>query len=96
MKPDPIINHGWYWSFGWLRRPELDQNSLYCYEEPDGQLWLAVSKAVYLDSRRCVKTGELYCSPSVIPKRPMKYDPSAKPTAPSRDSEGQGPMYRMD
>ena len=88
MRPDPIIRHGWYWSFGWLRRPEYDTEEMYCYEEPCGELWLSPSKAIYLDCRRCMKTGELYCSPCVIPKRPMNYDPSAKPTTASRNAKG--------
>jgi hypothetical protein len=88
MRLDPIINHGWYWSFGWLRRPEFDQGSLYCYEEPDGQLWLAITEALYLDCRKCMETGELYCSPCVIPKRPMKYDPSTKSAPARRNAQG--------
>ena len=36
--PDKLINTGWHWEYGWLRRPELDDQNGYCYEEPDGDL----------------------------------------------------------
>ena len=32
------LNTGWHWEYGWLRRPELDGQHGYCYEEPDGDL----------------------------------------------------------
>ena len=87
---DEIIKHGWHWTFGWLRRPELDQQGYYCYEEPDGDLVLsprpAHAMAMYLDCRRDPCTGELYTCMASIPRRPMKNAPSAKPTHPSRNS----------
>ena len=30
--------HGWHWSFGFLRRPELDMPGMYAYEAPDGDI----------------------------------------------------------
>ena len=83
---DKIVKHGWHWSFGWLRRPELDQQGYYCYEMPDGDLMLSPRPAhamgVYLDCRKDEQTGELYTCISVIPKRPMKHDPSTRPANP--------------
>jgi hypothetical protein len=82
---DPIIKHGWHWSFGWLRRPEMDQQGMYCYEEPDGDLVLSAQpaheRAIYLDCREDLKTGKRYTCISHIPKRPMNYDVSAKPSS---------------
>ncbi|CAB4131217.1 hypothetical protein UFOVP122_64 [uncultured Caudovirales phage] len=85
---DPIIKHGWHWSFGWLRRPEYDEPDWYCYEEPDGDMWLSTLPFLYLDLRRDKKTGELYTTRAPIPKRPMKYDTSAKSAASRRNAKG--------
>lgn len=83
---DKIVKHGWHWSFGWLRRPDLDQQGMYCYEEPDGDLVLSSHPAhqmgIYLDCRVDERTGEKYTCISNIPKRPMKNGPSAKPANP--------------
>ena len=38
MTDDTLISSGWHWQYGWMRRPELDDNNGYCYEEPDGNL----------------------------------------------------------
>ena len=47
MAEDILVSEGWHWSFGWLRRPELDtmepdgeflDEQHYCYEMPDGEL----------------------------------------------------------
>jgi hypothetical protein len=32
------MRHGWHWSFGWLRRPEMDMPGMYAYEAPDGDI----------------------------------------------------------
>ena len=73
---DKLVKHGWHWEFGWLRRPELDQDEMYCYEEPDGDLILspreAHKMALYIDCRQDGKTGELYTCFAPIPKKPMK------------------------
>jgi hypothetical protein len=33
-----IVRCGFHHTFGWLRRPELDNRDGYCYEAPDGDL----------------------------------------------------------
>ena len=70
---DQVVRHGWHWTFGWLRRPECDQDNMYCYEEPDGDLVLtsrpAHALSVYLDCRRDRETGELYTCFAHMPKR---------------------------
>lgn len=38
MSEDKIIKIVWHWQIGWLRRPEMDDENGYCYEEPDGDL----------------------------------------------------------
>jgi hypothetical protein len=92
MRPDPIVKHGWHWSFGWLRRPEHDQDEMFCYEQPDGDLILtpypAHKIAIYLDCRIDVKTGDYYTCFSKVPKRPMTYDPSAKSSVARRNAKG--------
>ena len=35
---DKLISTGWHYTYGWLRRPEMDGGNGYCYEEPDGDL----------------------------------------------------------
>ena len=89
---DPIVKHGWHWSFGWLRRPECDQDGMSCYEEPDGDLVLSARPshkvAMYLDCRKDEDTGEFYTTISPIPKRSMRNAPSAKSSSASRDAEG--------
>jgi len=35
---DKLILLTWHWQLGWLRRPEMDDENGYCYEEPDGDL----------------------------------------------------------
>lgn len=58
---DELVRHGWHWSFGWLRRPELDAHSMYCYETPDGdQIFCRGRYRVYLDCRKDEDTQELY------------------------------------
>jgi hypothetical protein len=42
---DRLIDIVWHWQVGWLRRPEMDDENGYCYEEPDGDL-------VYIDNPR--------------------------------------------
>ena len=79
---DKIEDHkyicsGWHWSFGWLRRPELDEHYGYCYEDGDGDLIYSPkkrhSKSVYLD---CFEdtTGERYLTFSKIPRPNWSFD----------------------
>ena len=88
MRSDPIIKHGWYWSFGWLRRSEHDEKGLFCFESPDGELWLARNRAIYLDCRRDIKTGELYTCPAPLPRKQMTYVPPTESPSASRDAKG--------
>jgi hypothetical protein len=89
---DPIIKHGWHWEFGWLRRPENDQDGMFCYEEPDGDLILSARPAheiaIYLDCRVDTKTGEKYTCFAKIPRKPMKHDTSVKSSNPCRNAKG--------
>jgi len=75
-----------------MRRSELDQDGMYCYEQPDGDLILSARPAhkiaVYLDCRIDEDTGDLYTCFANVPKRPMKNDPPAKPTSARRNARG--------
>jgi len=43
---DRLIFTGWHWSFGWLRRSELDEDEIgYCYEDGDGTLYFTAKPA---------------------------------------------------
>ena len=61
---DELISTGWHWSYGWLRRPDLDEDHGYCYEEPDGDLVFTArrghSVACYLECREDRESGERY------------------------------------
>lgn len=35
-----VLKSGWHWSFGMLRRPELDTPTHHAYEEPSGQIMM--------------------------------------------------------
>ena len=68
---DRLVFSGWHWTFGWLRRPELDEDEIgYCYEDGDGTLYFtakrAHKKALLLD---CWETeeGERYLAFHPIP-----------------------------
>ena len=56
-----------------MRRPELDQNDMYCYEEPDGDLVFSKRREhqaqLYLDCRRDEELGENYTCLARIPRR---------------------------
>ena len=61
---DQLLKSGFHWSFGWLRRSELDDDNGYCYEECDGDL-LYTSRPdhktmCHLDCFRDSVTGEKY------------------------------------
>lgn len=57
------IKSGWHWEFGWLRRPDMDDQHGHCYEEPDGDLLFfmdrSTKKAAFLDVMRD-EAGEMY------------------------------------
>jgi hypothetical protein len=69
---DPIIGGGWHWTHGWLRRPELDDENGYCYEEPDGDLIYSNryshKNAMFLDIRRDTATGDRYLCLARVPR----------------------------
>jgi hypothetical protein len=70
---DAIVKHGWHWTFGWLRRPELDQDGMFCYEEPDGDLVYTKRRSqkiqMYLDCRYDEELDELYTCLAPIPRQ---------------------------
>ena len=66
---------GWHWTYGYLRRPELDQimvtseglkEPCYCYEEPDGDQvyspYKSHKKRAHMVCRKDEETGEKYLS----------------------------------
>jgi hypothetical protein len=61
---DRFVSSGWHYSYGWLRRPELDNNGWHCYEDGDGDLYLTdypgSEKLLLLECRTDIKTGENY------------------------------------
>lgn len=61
---DKYIKSGFHWSFGWLRRPELDSNDGYCYEDGEGDLIFSPRAdhhlVCYLDCFQDAETGEKY------------------------------------
>jgi len=70
---DKLIVSGWHHSFGWLRRPELDEaHEGFCYEEPDGDIVISTDprhrEAMYLDCRWDDDEKETYTSISALPR----------------------------
>ena len=67
----PYQSCGPHWTYGWLRRPELDSHDEgYCYEAPDGTLYqIPASKA---ESVKAV----IFDSPNGYSPQPAKYDSS--------------------
>lgn len=61
---DVLISKGWHWSYGWLRRPDEDNEDGYCYEDGDGDLIYTMRRdhhtACYLECYQDVFTGERY------------------------------------
>jgi len=61
---DRFIKSGWHWSFGWLRRPELDDENGYCFEDGEGDLIFSPRKdhhlVCYLNCYEDAKTKEKY------------------------------------
>ena len=64
LMQDKYIKSGWHWSFGWLRRPELDEPFGYCYEDGDGDRIftprLDHKLVCYLDCFEDYASGEKY------------------------------------
>lgn len=71
MSEDKLIGTVWHWNLGWLRRPEMDDENGYCYEEPDGDLVFTTCRLHKKNLRLCLwetPDGERYTS---ISKAPM-------------------------
>lgn len=64
QKTDKTISVGWHWTYGYLRRPELDEIFGYAYEDPEGDLVyigeITAKKRVMMECREDTKTGERY------------------------------------
>lgn len=73
MTEDKVIAHGWHYTFGWLRRPELDKAlDGFVYEDGDGDLIISKNGrhalAAYLDCWQDAITGEKYLCFSKLPR----------------------------
>ena len=70
---DKLLSSGWHHTFGWLRRPELDEhNGGFCYEEPDGDIVISSDPrhryGIYLDCRWDADEKEAYTAISATPR----------------------------
>lgn len=65
---DRKIACGWHYTFGWLRRPDLDGGGLFAYEHPNGDIIESADpahkKKIHLTAFQDAQTGERYVSPS--------------------------------
>lgn len=72
---DRHIRSGFHWSFGWLRRKELDCEHGYAYEHPDGEIiWsgrMDHKIMAYLDCMQDEASGELYVTFSLAKSTQM-------------------------
>jgi len=65
-----LIDIVWHWQVGWLRRPEMDDENGYCYEEPDGDLIYVQERRFKKAARLCIwreESGEKFTSLSKAP-----------------------------
>ena len=53
-KTDKRISVGWHWTYGWLRRPEEDNEDGFAYEDPEGDM-------IYVQSLGAIKQLMLEC-----------------------------------
>jgi len=69
---DKILCSGWHWSFGWLRRPEIDEDGMFAYEDGDGDLIYSENPChkhgAYLACLQDEQTKERYLTFSFVPK----------------------------
>lgn len=69
---DRLICTGFHYTFGLLRRPELDDENGFCYEEPDGDLLYTSEphreKAALMNCWEDWHTGERYLTFSGVPR----------------------------
>lgn len=70
---DEVVSTGWHWTYGWLRMPGLDEAyGGYAYEDGDGDIMIfkerRYKKAVYLECRIDMDTGQKYICVSHIPR----------------------------
>jgi len=70
---DRVQCSGWHYTFGWMRRSDLDDQLCgFCYEDPEGVIIVSPElhhkNGIYLDCCEDVETGELYLCVSKIPK----------------------------
>jgi hypothetical protein len=69
---DKYLFSGWHWSFGWLRRPEVDNHNGFCYEAANGDLIFTKARMhrrnLFLDCWIDKNTGERYLAISKIPR----------------------------
>lgn len=75
---DDLLAAGWHWTFGWLRRPALDNQDGYCYEAPDGDLIFTAHPthrdAAFLEAWRDADTDEAYLVFSWVPRHaPLRF-----------------------
>lgn len=79
---DKFLCSGWHYTFGWLRRPELDMDGHHAYEDGDGDLYFSASPlhehAMYLDCWEDADTGEKYLCVSKVPRVSKKLNRSKK------------------
>ncbi len=73
MTDDTYVSSGWHYKYGWLRRPELDDENGYAYEEADGDLIFTrrITHAVraYLDCWIDSETGKKYLTFTRLPHK---------------------------
>lgn len=70
MTEDKLIDTIWHWQVGVLRRPEMDDENGYCYEEPDGDLIYSHDPRHKKNMRLCLwemPDGERYTTTSKVP-----------------------------
>ncbi len=70
---DRVRCSGWHYTFGWVRRSDLDDELCgFCYEDPEGMIIVSPElhhkNGIYLDCREDQQTKELYLCVSKIPK----------------------------